>query len=182
MEVRVSLSIICLFIGVPYRGATPSHAVPKWVIFNCASRPAGFYADRVRGCHVFNFCSVSGLKFEFVCPNDMLFDTGKVDCVDPALVPVSCPTIWEVPDVSQGMVVAPAEMLAGEEDLVNAVLPPRSSERLSGSGTNARNLMDSIRGLVVVPDGTTSPTPLRSTTIKRRSRRTTLVTSTNSSK
>ncbi|XP_055342403.1 uncharacterized protein LOC129590963 isoform X1 [Paramacrobiotus metropolitanus] len=79
------------------------HVIPDWTIFNCSTRPAGLYADRLRGGHeqttrltglqrlvgttgpflftVFYLCTSSGLKFSMVCPGDTVFDEKKLDCV-----------------------------------------------------------------------------------------------------
>ncbi|OQV23740.1 hypothetical protein BV898_02476 [Hypsibius exemplaris] len=73
-----------------------SHVIPSWVFFDCLVHPLpGLYADRVRGCHVFNFCSASGVAFQMTCPNNTLFDQVKQDCVS---TPIYCPTIWDVPE------------------------------------------------------------------------------------
>ena len=98
----------------------------------------------------------------------MLFHLEKLDCVDPILNPVNCPTVWEVPE--RGTDESPAEISPGEEDLVNAVVGPYPLVQLTEGST--WNPVESIRGLVVLPDNNTRTTQniIKST----RSNRTTL--------
>ncbi|XP_076309599.1 U-scoloptoxin(01)-Cw1a-like [Tachypleus tridentatus] len=50
------------------------NSIPRDLTFSCEDRISGYYADPQTDCQVWHWCTSSGYKYSFLCPNETRFN------------------------------------------------------------------------------------------------------------